>query len=187
MKVKYVDNRGYFDDGYYTAKITKIEPRKTNYGQRLLFWFEISNDHNRKMLINDYLPIECTSQNVLSKIYSLTLQKKSAATFDTDELIGKFIGIVLCKKIKKGKTYLNVTNYLTIKEDYTEPSKENASITEKAISQLATILRNNPTLARAIVKEVNKEPKTSRTPKKKKGASPIGKIIEDMKKEKYKN
>lgn len=184
MKVKFVDNRGFFDDGYYTAKITKIEPFKTPYGRRLLIWLEIRNEYNRTMLINDFLPDECTSHNVLGKVYSLTCHKRATENFDTEDLIGKYIGIVLCKKIKKSKAYLNITNYLAIKKDSDPSAESNGNITDKSISQLATILRNNPILARAIVKEVNKEPKTSRQPKKKKGIAHIGDVLEDMENQK---
>lgn len=186
MRVKFVDNRGFFDDGYYTACIKKIEPMRTPYGQRLLIWLEIKNEHNRKMLINDFVPDECTSHNILAKIYSLTHRKKATATFDTEELIGKNIGIVLVKRIRKGKAYLNVSNYLEIKEDYENTTGSNKNVTDQTISQLATILRNNPALARAIIKEVTKEPKTGRQPKKKSGPSPIGEILDNMKGENQK-
>lgn len=184
MKVKYVDNLGYFGDGYYTAKITKFEPFKTSYGNRILIWLEITNEHDRRMSISDFLPTECTGNNTLAKVYNLTCPGNKNKDFNTDEMIGKFLGVTLCKKIKRHKTYLNVTNYLPIKEDLRETSKSKSNITEQAIVQLATILKNNPTLASAVVKEIRKEPRKDRIPKKKKGASPLGEIIDDLKNKK---
>lgn len=183
MQIKFVDNQGYFGEGYYDAEITKIEPYKTRYGQKLLACYKIKNEHDREMLINDFIPAYCTADNLYAKIYSLACPGKNLRSSETSDMIGKHIGIVLVKKIKKGRSYLNVSNYLPLKGDKKVQGKTTVGMTPSVAEQLATILQADPALAAAVAKQYNlitignKKAHARKDPKK------MDSIIEDLKPE----
>ena len=179
MEVKFVDTENYFSDGYYDAIITKISKEKTKHGLRLLMWMVIKNKHQREMLINDYLPTYTTKDNLLTKIYKIIFNGTLPEKTDTDDLLNKTIGIVLGKKIRKGKSYLNVVNYLPVKHPDVDTQLSKASDPEAIATQLAAILASNPEIARLM----NGKIKTlSRTKKKDPEKGKIKKLGEEIKK-----
>lgn len=179
MEVKFVDTENYFSDGYYEAVITKIGEVKTKHGLRLLMWMKIKNEHQREMLINDYLPTYTTKANLLTKIFKLAFNGTLPEKTDTDDLLNKSIGIVLGKKISKGRSYLNVVDYLKIKLPDVTSQISQASNTEQIATQLAALLASNPEIA----KLMNSKIKTlSRTQKKDPEKGGIKKLGDEIKK-----
>lgn len=152
---------GFFGEGYYDATITKIERYKTPYGPRLMIWMQIKNEHDRTMLINHLVTIDCTSSNMLGKIYQIVFPGRDLDDFDTDDLIKKMIGVVLVKKIKKGKSFLNVSNFLPLKSDKKPNKKDSHEDLSEVAKQLASILQNNPALTKSIMQHLKKAPKNS--------------------------
>lgn len=179
MEVKFVDTENYFGEGYYDAVITKISKEKTKHGLRLLMWMIIKNKHQREMLINDYLPTYTTKENLLTKVYKVSRTPSVPGKTDTDDLINKNIGIVLGKKIRKGRSYLNVVNYLQVKLPDVDVQISQAANTEEIATQLAALLASNPEIARAM----NSKIKTlSRTKQKDPEKGKIKKLGDEVKK-----
>jgi hypothetical protein len=178
MEVKFVDTENYFGTGYYEAVITKITKVKTKHGQRLLVWMKIKNEHQREMLVNDYLPTYTTKMNLLTRVYKLSGTPSVPGKTDTDDLINKTIGIVLIKKISKGRSYLNVDNYLKVKLPDVNTKLSQAANTEEIATQLAALLASNPDIA----KLMNSKIKTlSRAHKKQPEKGGIKKLSDEIK------
>jgi hypothetical protein len=150
MQLKYEDNKGYFGEGDYLAKISRVENYKTKYGNKLLLWMSIRNKFDREMLINDFIPPYCTSDNLTGKIFRLVNSNPDDHVYDTDKIINKHITITLVKRIKRGKSYLNVCNYSpaskSLPTSQQPPGDTNASPAET----IAALLRSNPDLAQAV-------------------------------------
>ena len=179
MEVKFVDTENYFGEGYYEAVITKISKEKTKHGLRFLMWMQIKNKHQREMLINDYLPTYTTKENLLTKVYKVSRTPSVPGKTDTDDLLNKRIGIVLGKKIRKGRSYLNVVDYLPVKLPDVDTQISQASSTEEIATQLAALLATNPEIA----KLMNRKIKTlSRTQKKHPEKGGIKKLGDEIKK-----
>lgn len=179
LKINYTDNKGFFGEGYYAATITKIERVKTSYGPRLMHWFKISNEHGRTMLVNCYTTIDCTAGNELGKIYKIVFPGKNFDDFDTDDLIRKQIGIVLHKRIKKGKSYLNIGNVLPLKIDETTTGKEAHQDYDQLAKQLAIAMKNNPKFAQSLLKHVKRVPTKKTSGRGPKGVKKLGDVLED--------
>lgn len=162
MEVKIVDTENYFGDGYYDAVITKIGKEKTKHGLRLLMWMTIKNKHQREMLINDYLPTYATKDNMLTRVFKIAFHGRTPEALDTDDLINKNIGIVLGKKIRKGKSYLNVVNYLPIKLPDVDAQISQASNTDAIATQLAALLASNPDIAKLMNRKIKTLTNTKR-------------------------
>lgn len=163
MKTRKVDNKGFFGEGYYEATIKRFEPFKTKFGKKLMIWLEICNEYEKKMAINDFLNDFVTADNMLGKIYKICLNGTTNIEYDTDNLLEKKIGIVLRKKIRKGRSYLNVVNYMPLKQQDLFSSSQTNSSTAELAHQLATILESNPALAQQVQKLYKQQHQKSRT------------------------
>jgi hypothetical protein len=179
LKIKHTDNKGFFGEGYYDATIVKIEPYRTAYGPRLMIWFSIKNQHEREMKVNEFVTTDCTSGNLLGKIYKIIFPGKILDDFDSDDLINKQIGIVLHKRIKKGKSYLNIGNFLPLKVDELPSVRTKHQDHDELAKQLAILIKKDPTFARALMEHSKQIPKKTGKESKPHGAKKLKDIIKE--------
>lgn len=180
MEVKFVDTENYFGEGYYDATITKTEKVKTKYGMRILVWMIIKNEHQREMLINDYLPTYTTKDNLLTKVFKTVFNGTLPEKADTDDLIKKTIGIVLGKKIRKGKSYLNVVNYLRVKLPSVDTKDTQASTPTEIAAQLAAIIASSPEIAKLVNSKIKILANTNRRSPEKGKIKKLGDVIKKL-------
>lgn len=175
MKIEFVDVDGYFPPKEYKAKIKNIEKGRFRNGIRLMIWFEIFNEQGSSMLITDFFTDYISQQNKLGSFYKKVLPGMPLDGFDTDELIGKDVNIVLTRKARKGKTYLNVVSYRQVKE--TKPKK--APCGDDLAGQLAEIInaiRGDNDLRLRVARVMKKQSEDNGN---KKGARHIGDILKE--------
>jgi len=143
-----------------------MEPYKTKYGPKILTWFKIKNKYQKEMLINFFMPDIITKENLLNKLFKIAFNDTLPDHLDTDELIGKKIGIVIVSKIKKGKSYLNITNFMPIKIPQETLTEEQQKNTKDISTQIATLLAASPETAKQVqqkIKELSKpKPKSTK-------------------------
>ncbi len=180
MEIKFVDSEGYFGEGYYCAEISRIESYKTKYGPRLLLWMKIENEHQKEMLINDFIPVDSTHRNLTASILKIVFPVNRPKILNTEDLIGKKIGVVLRKKIKKGRSYLDVAHYLPVRlPDVDIKNLQTANASEIA-TQLAALLLSNPEIAKLTNAKLKTLSHTKQQPHKKKGPEKLGDVIKQL-------
>lgn len=180
MEIKTIDSEGYFGVGYYCAEISRIESYKTKYGPRLLLWMKITNEHQKEMLINDFIPVDATNRNLTTTILKIAFPGNRPKILSTDDLIGKKIGVVLRKKIKRGRSYLDVEHYLPVRLPDVDIKKLQTATTSEIATQLATILLSNPEVAKLTNAKLKTLSHTKQQPHGKKGPQKLGDVIKDM-------
>ena len=181
MKIKFVDTKAHFGEGYYPAIIDRLEPYKTKYGDKLLIWLTIKNTHGSSMIINDFLPIFCTDENLLGKIFKIACPGINHHDRSTELLASKPIGIVLVRKIRKGKSYLNVANYCPLRTATNLTTPTPASPTPLLAEQIATILASDPALAKKVASLARQLLTPAPADNPKAGTSKIGDILKPKK------
>lgn len=144
-----------------------------------MHWFKISNEHERTMLVNCYTTIDCTAGNELGKIYKIIFPGKNLDDFDTDDLLRKQIGIVLHKKIRKAKSYLNVSNVVPLKIDETPTGKGALHNHNEMAKEVAIMMQKYPQFAKSVLNHVKKKPRKGDQEKGKHGVKKMSDVIEN--------
>lgn len=137
------------------------------------------------MTVNRFTPDICTDDNLLGKIFKIIFPGKTIDDFNTEELLGKHIGVSLVKKIKKSKTYLNVGNFLPLKTDDKKTTTPSLQSQDDIAKQLAIIIQNNPGLTKAMAKHLKNNQQSTSKEKGDHGVKKMSDAIEDLKKKKF--
>lgn len=122
-----------------------------------MIWFDIKNEHGREMKVNKITTKQYSADNELGKIVKVIFNGEKPDCFDTEDLIGKKVGIVLRKKIKRSKSFLNIVNFIPLKSTEKE-AKESIEKDNTDISKIiAELLETKPEILKAALTQLKRE------------------------------